>query len=605
MPESVAPIVVVRRRHFGWKSAALAACLAAILSTGLNCRQNSTAIDEVKVAPASVAAPVDAAGIEFADVTRERGIAIVLPKQPRPLRALEAFGCGCALLDYDNDGWLDVLLAADPHALLYRNMKGERFADVTKDTGLSLVEADDWTGCAVGDYDGDGWLDVLLTGFHRLALLRNAGGDRFKDVTEQVEFDPLNHGHWGASAGWMDLDKDGDLDLVILNYVVFGPESKQYCELTPGVTSGCPPREYPPEFGEVWRNNGEQGFELIAPETSGMSATNGIALVLAFTDFDDDNRMDFYIGNDGARADMMHNLGGMKFENVGEKSGLAASRDYDSMSAMGADWADYNRDGRLDLTVTDFQKEGFAIYRNEGGGLFLEVGNRMGVAAATYNRLGFGAKWIDMDNDRWPDVCYANGHVYDNVGDMEPGVAFRQPTMFFRNLEGKRFVDLAPVLDGAVMRPLVGRGSATGDFNNDGRTDLLAVDFEGPAMLLENRSQTPHHWLTLDLRCAAPNVFAYGARATGHAGDDVWVAEVSPASSYLSSSDPRIHWGLGPFERLEKLVIRWPSGEEQSFENVAADQFLRITEGQAIESQGANVTQRKPLTDTLAEQRAE
>lgn len=252
---------------------------------------------------------------------------------------------------------------------------------------------------------------------------------------------------------------------------------------------------------------------------------------------------------------------------------------------MGADWADYNRDGRLDLTVTNFQKKGCSLFRNEGSGFFIDVGKPTGIASATYNRLGFGAKWIDIDNDRWPDVCYANGHVYDNAGKIETGAEFRQPIMLLRNVEGKRFVDLAPVLGGEVNRPLVGRGSATGDFNNDGRTDVLIVDYEGPPMLLENRSRTRHHWLSLDLRCAAPNVFAYGARAAGYAGDEVWAAEVSPASSYLSSSDPRIHWGLGPFERLEKLVIRWPSGKKQSFENVGADQFLQISEGQPLEPQ--------------------
>lgn len=561
--------------------ACLALLAAGVLLAGSNCRQSSPGV-EGAFERSEAAAPPDPAGIEFADVTRQRGITFTWPTQRRPMRSTEAFGCGCALLDYDNDGWLDVLLVTEPHAVLYRNVKGERFEDVSNAAGLSLTRADDWIGCAVGDYDGDGWLDLLLTGFHRLALLRNAAGQRFEEVTGQVELDPLNHGHWGSSAGWMDLDSDGDLDLVVLNYVVFGPEVKQYCELHPGVLSGCPPREYEPEFGEMWRNNGERGFELIGAETSGMSTTSGVALVLAFTDYDDDNRMDFYIGNDGNKAEMMHNQGGMKFENVGEMSGLSVGREYKPMAAMGADWADFNRDGLLDITVTDFQKNCFALYRNEGGGFFLEVGNLTGITLTTCNRLGFGAKWIDMDNDRWPDICYANGHVYDNIGEMEKGADFRQPIMLYRNLEGARFVDLVPVLGGDLKRPLVGRGSATGDFNNDGRNDLLVVDFEGPPMLLENRSRTPHHWLSLDLRGAAPNVFAYGARATAHVGDEVWVSEVSPASSYLSSSDRRIHWGLGPFERLEKLVVRWPSGEEQTFDDVPADQFLRITEGQPL-----------------------
>jgi enediyne biosynthesis protein E4 len=531
--------------------------------------------------PAPQPDPIDRAGIQFVDVAIERGLTYELPQQPRPMRSPEAFGSGCAAFDYDGDGWCDILLVADPYPVVYHNLGGKKFEDVTAAMGLRLTYGENWTGCTVGDYDGDGWLDLLLTGFHRLALFHNAGGKKFEETTGQVDLDPMNHGHWGASAGFMDLDNDGDLDLVVLNYVVFGPESKQYCELTKGVKSGCPPKEYEREFGEVWRNNGREGFELIPAETSGMKDTNGIGLVLAFTDYDDDKLVDFYIGNDGVAADLMHNLGDMRFENRGRDSGLSVGRNYRPMAAMGVDWADYNRDGFLDLTVTDFQKNCFALFRNEGGGYFVEASNLTGLSLNTCDRLGFGAKWLDMDNDRWPDICYANGHVYDNVGDIEgKGVPFRQPTMLFRNLHGSRFIDLVPVLDKSVARPIVGRGSATCDFNRDGRTDLLIVDFEGPAMLLENRSKTDGHWLTLELRAAPPNVFAYGARAVGRSGDEVWVGQVAPASSYLSSSDLEIHWGLGPFDHLDTLTIRWPSGEEQSFDNIAGDRFLRITEGQ-------------------------
>lgn len=555
---------------------------------GCNSRTDGVVTDAAGGSIAESKPPViDTAGVAFVDVARELGITHELPKQPRPMRSPEAFGSGCALFDYDADGWVDVLLVADPHPVLYHNIGGKKFEDMTVESGLALADGD-WMGCAVGDYDGDGRLDLLLTGFHRLALFRNADGGRFEEVTGQVELDPWNHGHWGASAGFMDLDNDGDLDLVILNYVVFGPESKQYCELTKGVLSGCPPKEYEPEFGEVWRNNGPRGFELIASEQSGMKDTHGVGLVLAFIDYDDDNRPDFYIGNDGTPAELMHNLGDMRFENAGTPSGLSVGRGYKPMAAMGADWADFNRDGFLDLTVTDFQKNCFALYRNEGAGFFVEVSNMTGLSLTTCDRLGFGAKWLDMDNDRWPDICFANGHVYDNVSEIEGrAVQFRQPVMLFRSQEGKRFTDLAPALDPSVTRPLVGRGSACADFNRDGRTDVFVVDYEGPPLLLENRSQTANHWLTLELRATAPNVFAYGARAVGRHGGETWVGQVSPASSYLSSSDLEIHWGLGGFDHLDKLTIHWPSGTEQTFENVAADQFLRLTEGQRSGSEPA------------------
>jgi hypothetical protein len=292
--------------------------------------------------------------------------------------------------------------------------------------------------------------------------------------------------------------------------------------------------------------------------------------------------MDFYIGNDGLDADLMHNQGGMRFENIGLISGLAVSGTTSTMSAMGADWADFNRDGRLDLTVTNFQKLAFAVFRNLGNGVFTDVASQTGVTAATKNRLGFGAKWLDFDNDGWPDLAYANGHVYDNAPDVEgPGSTFRQPISLFLNQQGRRFVDVAAAQGADVQRTMVARGSATADFNNDGRIDLLIVDYEGPAMLLENRTETTQHWLTLDLRGRAPNAFAYGARVVGTSGDHVWISDVSPATSYLSSSDPRIHWGLGDVTRLESLTIRWPTGEAETRHDVAVDQILRIEQQRA------------------------
>jgi enediyne biosynthesis protein E4 len=636
-------------RRFPWRIALVVTVVGGtLLLSGFTCRPTTPArtvkVEQSLVMPDEPDPLPDPGGIAFAEVAAERGIAFRWPAQERPMRAVEAFGAGCALFDYDNDGWMDLLLVGDPHPALYRNLGGGTFADVSdasgliaalnrsvavpaadaaegtpaeRDSGGTPTEGDSaetgrddsagiptkggppitrrWIGAAIGDYDGDGWLDVLITGFHRVALLKNHEGKSFSDVTVEAGLPPDNHEHWGASAGWMDLDNDGLLDLVLLNYVMFGPDSKQYCELSPGVKSGCPPREYPAEYGEIWHNDGQGKLSLVPDDLSGMNEkdSHGICLVIAFTDLDRDSRMDFYLGNDGTPAEFMRNLGGMKFRNDGSAVGLAMGRDFKPMAAMGADWGDFDRDGLLDLTITDFQKNCFALFRQDGE-YFTEVGNITGISMATCNRLGFGAKWLDMDNDRWLDVSYANGHVYDNVGDIEHGIDFRQPPMLFHSIPGehsdrtsRRFVDLVPVLDASLGRPLMGRGSATGDINNDGRIDLVIVDFEGPAVLLENRSRTDNHWITLDLRSAPPNAFAYGALVTGKVGKEVWVSEVSPASSYLSSSDPRIHWGLGPHPQLDELTIRWPSGRRKTLTNVAGDQILRITEARDDEPAAA------------------
>jgi len=517
--------------------------------------------------------------LSFVDVATQCGLSYEWPMQPRPMTALDAFGAGCAAFDINDDGWQDILLVASPSPLLFRNEGGSHFTNITDEGGLGSLSGH-WTGCSVGDFDDDGRLDLLVTGYHQLRLLKNIDGRQFRDVTVSAGLDPSNQGCWGASSGFMDLDNDGWLDVVILNYVIYGPDSQKYCEYSPGVISGCGPRTYPPERGQIWRNKSGQGFELV-PASQGMDSTHGVGLVLAFSDLDADGRPDFYIGNDGVAADLMSNQGQLVFENIASVAGVATSDSGGAVSSMGADWGDYNRDGRLDLVVTNWQGDSFVLFQGLGNRLFLDTAKQTDLARTTKNRLGFGAKWIDFENDGWPDLFFVNGHVYDNSAEIHgASVPYRQPMFLFWNDRGHKFVDIVPRLGKDIQRTMVGRGSVTVDFNNDGRIDLLAIDYEGPTVLLENKTDTANHWLSFDLRGISPNRFAYGARLTGKSGDQIWVAEVSPASSYLSSSDPRIHWGLGEATQLESLTIRWPSGSSQTLNNIAVDQILRIVEGQ-------------------------
>lgn len=490
---------------------------------------------------------------------------------------LQAFGRGCAFLDYDGDGRQDILLVSSPHVILYRNTGDGRFEDVTQQTGLTAVTGD-WRGVAVGDYNSDGFPDLLLSGYHRLALLKNQAGKRFADVTQTACLPPNNHNHFGSSAGFMDLRGNGMLDLVLLNYVVFGPRERQYCELVPDIKSGCPPNYYRPEFGELWENLGNGRFRD-ATASSGMKNTHGKALVVAFADVNGDGRMDFYIGNDGTPAELMINQGGLHFKNTGVEAGVAYARMGHAIAAMGADWADYDRDGRLDLVVTAFSDETYSLNHNLGGGLFEQVNDATGISEPTRKRLGFGAKWLDYDNDGWPDILFANGHVYDNAERIDPLTNYREPIMLFHNEQGRKFEDLVPRLGGDLATPLVGRGCAVGDFDNDGRIDFLVVDYEGAPVLMHNVSQTQNHWITLDLRSDGPNRFAYGAQVRAKAGKEIWAGQVSPASGYLSSSDPRVHFGLGKIALLESVTIRWSDGRMETLKNIAADKILRVTEG--------------------------
>ena len=511
------------------------------------------------------------------------------PPESKPLRILEATGGGCAFLDYNNDGWLDILLVTHPTVRLWGNSGKGQFVDITAESGLAGIEGY-WRGCAVGDYDADGWPDLLLTGYKRLALLRNLPTEsanrhpssvtrRFKNVTRAAGLSPDNRGHWALSAGFMPLGDSGRLDLVIVNYVRFGPDTPHFCTTEHGIRAGCAVNHYRPEFPELWRNDGGRFRDVTAG--SGFESAHGRGMTLAFADVNEDGRIDLYVGNDGLPAELFINRGGMKFRNAGTSSGAAYGPMDHPIAAMGADWADYDGDGRLDLTVTAFADEPFALLRNAGGETFENKSDETEIAGATYSALGFGANWLDFDNDGWPDIAYANGHVIDVIEQINPLMTYRQPTMLFHNqpsAEGRKFADLAPQMGPDVSRPIVGRGSAAGDFDNDGRMDLLVVDYEGKPLLLQNNSTTANHWLKLDLRAKGANPFAYGARVTAASGDRRWTAQVSPACSFLSSSDPRIHLGLGSLNRLDRLTIRWPSGKSRTLSDVAANQILRVEE---------------------------
>lgn len=269
---------------------------------------------------------------------------------------------------------------------------------------------------------------------------------------------------------------------------------------------------------------------------------------------------------------------GLKFKNEAMFAGVAVNNKLAAIAAMGADWGDFDRDGRLDLTVTDFQDKGSVLFRNVGDRLFLDVRESVGIEQATSHHLGFGVNWFDFDNDGWLDIGYVNGHVYENIASWKPEVSFRQPISLMQNSSGKRFLDLTPRQTPEVSRPMVGRGSASTDSDNDGRIDFLVVDYEGPVMLLQNKTLSKNHWLKLDLHGQPPNTFAYGARVTATSNGQNWTEQVSPSSSYLSSKDPRVHLGLGENDHVDLITIYWPSGRTQLLEHVAADRILRIDE---------------------------
>jgi hypothetical protein len=515
--------------------------------------------------------------IAFRDVTRDAGISFAWHPNPnRPLRILDTFGCGCAFLDFDQDGLLDVFLVGEPRCALFRNLDGRHFEDVSARIGLT-GHTGLWKGCAVGDFNNDGFPDVLITGYRRLLLLKNDQARRFLDVTGAVGLPPDNQLKWGSSAGFADLDGDGSLDLVTLNYVVFNEHTPQLCELTPGVKSGCRPQNYQPEFGRLYRNHNGRFTDVT--ESAGFRHASGKGLTLAFADYDNDGKTDFYVGNDGNPAELMHNLGHLRFDNVGQESAVAfGAVPGQAIAAMGADWADYDRDGRLDLAVSAFEGEAYCLFANQGLGQFRVVSDEVGITAPTFRPLGFGTTFLDVDNDGFVDLLFANGHVYDNVDRMSPGMSYRQPLMLFRNEGGHRFTDLAPGLGEPFSRPIVGRGTARGDFDNDGRMDALVVDYEGAPLLLHNESRSANHWIEFRCKSRAGHGQGYGLRVTARAGRSVWVGEISPAASYLSSSAPLVHFGTGSEPLLDTVTLHWPTGGSVTLKNVPTDQILTVEE---------------------------
>src|SRR5579872_5635133 len=488
----------------------------------------------------------------------------------RPLNILDTIGNGCAFLDYNQDGNLDILLVG-PRLALYRGDGKGHFTDVSAAVGLAGLSGH-FLGCAVGDYDNDGYPDIYITGYQTGILLHNVGGTHFDDVTRASG---LLSQSWGTSAAFADIDGDGKLDLYVGNYVRFTASSQQYCR-TNGVDTSCPPGIYDGIPGRLYRNLGNGHFADVT-KSWGLQSSPGKTLGVAFADLDHSGRQSLALANDEVPGELYLNQGGA-FRNIGASACIAYSNVGQPQAGMGLDWGDYDGDGRLDLAVMTFATELKPIYHNEGHHFFTDESSQLGLTKIVSPYVAFGVKWIDADNDGWLDLLITNGHIADNIAETGQGYTYRQPTLFLKNLLGKRFVRIAqPDLD----RPIVGRGLAIGDYDNDGRIDALVVDSEGEALLLHNETPDAGHWLTLRLIGHRGNRDGYGAEVTIESAKRKLFQHCHADGSYLSSSDPRVHFGLGDENTVRRLTIRWPGGGVQTFENLAADRILTVEEGRA------------------------
>lgn len=541
-------------------------------------------------AKAGVPAPAANLPGHFIDVTASSGVDFKYAASHTSAKyLLETMGSGVALLDYDNDGRLDLFVInggriSDPTPRgtipqkqgprywnrLYHQKPDGRFEDVTEKSGLQGVGYG--MGVAVGDYDNDGYEDLYVTAYGGNKLYHNNGDGTFTDVTEKAG---VGGSGWSTSAAWVDLDNDGQLDLVVLRYVEWDFSDIWCGEHKPGYRAYCHPDVFGPIRPLVYHNEGKGRFREVS-EIIGISKP-GKGLGLAAADYDRDGHIDLFVANDSMPEFLYHNKGDGTFEEVGLVSGAAVDQDGSSYAGMGVDFADYNNDGLPDLVVTNLANQKYALYQNSGDGSFTYASFNAGLARMTISHSGWGVRFIDYDNDGWKDLLIAQGHDLDTIELTHPHLRYREPMLLARNT-GRGFEDVSAESGSVFRKPWVGRGMATGDIDNDGRIDAVVTTNDGSIHILMNRTPTQNHWLTLELVGHKSNRDAIGAEVKLVTTKGAQLVTVTTASSYLSSSDKRVHFGLGSEARAQSVEIRWPSGIVQKILNVRGDQILRVDE---------------------------
>ena len=524
----------------------------------------------------------------FQDVTSSSGIQF-LHQAPHTSRKylIETMGSGVALFDCDGDGLLDIYLVngapySDPTAKgtipqkdgekywnrMYRQKRDGTFEDITVQAGLQGVGYG--MGVAVGDYDNDGHEDLYVTGYGGNRLYHNDGHCHFTDVTEKAG---VGGSGWSTSAAWVDLDRDGLLDLVVLRYCKWDWDDK-WCG-SPENRGYCHPDVFEPIPMLVYHNDGNGHFTEIAAKAG--LGNPAKALGVAIADYDGDGWQDIFVANDSMAEYLFHNKGNGTFEEVGLQDGVAVDAGGHTFAGMGVDFADYDNDGYPDIAVTDLANQTYAIYHNARDGSFDYASGATGIAGMTMLHSGWSMRFMDYDNDGWKDLLIAQGHDLDTVEKSYPNLRYREPMLLARNT-GKGFVDVSSNSGQIFHEAWVGRGMAIGDIYNDGKIDAIVTTNAGTAHLLRNKTETGNHWLTLKLVGHKSNRDGIGAvvkLVTSHGPQ--WVT-VTTASGYLSSSDPRAHFGLGPDVAAKSVEIRWPSGIVQKLSDVSGDRMIQVDE---------------------------
>ena len=563
------------------------------------------------------AAADDAPGSGFSDIAVEAGLGSarnVFGSATEKNYLIEEMGGGVAFFDYDHDGWLDIFLVngasfdaavadREPTSYLFHNNRDGTFTDVTRDAGLTRTG---WgQGCCVGDYDNDGFDDLFVTYWGTNVLYRNRGDGTFEDVSEEAGV-AGGARRWGAACCFTDYDRDGLLDLFVANYVNFDPsespepggaESCWYNNLA----VACGPQGFGGGTNILYRNRGDGTFEDVS-EAAGVARPRGPAspsfaksnwrpvgsygMGAVAADFNNDGWPDIYVACDTAPSLLYRNNRDGTFSEIGVAAGCAFNEDGAAMAGMGVGVADYDGDGWFDIVRTNFSDQVTTLYQNNGDGTFYDASLLAGLGVNT-KYLGFGAGFLDFDNDGWKDIFLTNGHVYPTIAGKGLHVTYEQRKILYRNLGNGRFRDVSRNSGPGITTPRVGRGCAFGDFDNDGRVDVVVNNLDDVPSLLRNETRNANNWLMVKCVGTTSNSSAIGARVTVEAGGRVQIDEVMSGSSFYSQNDLRLHFGLGEAAVVDRVAVRWPSGDQEEFDSVRPNRLIRIKEGAGIVSQDA------------------
>ncbi len=532
-----------------------------------------------------VAAPAPEGRVQFSEVAAESGISFKHENGASPGKLMpETFGSGLAWIDYDNDGWIDLFFAngADlahqkpsPGNALFRNLGNGKFSDVTSTAGLKgrgLFA----TGAAAGDYDNDGFQDLFITGYGGAQLFHNKGNGTFADVTEAAG---LKVTGWSSSTGWLDYDRDGDLDLYVVRYLDYDITRDPYCGFKrDGYRMYCDPQQFDGVPDLLFRNNRDGTFTDVSRQ-AGIANRSGKGLGVAFGDVDLDGLTDIFVTNDGIRNFLYRNNGDGTFADVAYEAGVGFDLNGKPMAGMGTEIKDYDDDGLPDVFLTAFSREYNTLFRNLGKLAFEDVTIPAGLGSGLLT-LAFGTKLFDYDNDGDLDIFATNGHVTDNVALYDPQLSYKQKDLLYENTGGN-FIDVSSTSGSGFQIKHVGRGAATADFDNDGDLDIAIADCGGPALLLRNDGGNRNGSITIRARGKESNRFGLGAKLRVTCNGRTRLREIHPGGSYLSSSDVRLVLGLGKQGRAERIEIEWPSEKKQTLENIPAGQTLVLEESNA------------------------